>query len=1458
MSLSGNDSRECGSPGMPCRTIQRAVQRAAWGDTIHLDGTGTERRPFNCPVTSPGVPGIHVTTSLSVIGFSSPAHVSCTSGIICEEPTGRERMLVEFSGIEFEETSLIFRNCSAQVFDCSFRGQLQDSAIFLQAGGISRVVSLAIRNSSFTNNSLGISADFHGNVRNLGVMIHLQNTRFVGNGQAKGPPGAAGILLRNSSRTRGVLRVQVSCSDVSFVENQGSFMKIEFAAAITNESYANVTFSRNAIQRVRSQGGARGGPRSLYYARTTASHITFTSVRCENNTNARCADISSQQLSLKIPGSLFSGQNLSSDNGGALLIGRPAELVTLSIENTVFHNNTAQSGGCVYIDDQSGTVNLDVSNVTFSQCRAMVQGSAMTVGGTQPTNPSTTAGVRHLFASVTNSKVLNNSILLPMKTTKFGAICLYARSGLIKFDRVQWIGNSGNRCPALLVGITQGRAQITINNSLLVENGGPFDGNLCTTSLVSDAGNTTILNTQIINARPEGMTLHPSFQIRIQNVIVSSARYAALDMTKQFWKPAPRSDVKVSIKDCLFNSVLVNAIFRFYPYKNVTITIKDSIFSGPLPNSMNRKTALQGMYSFIISVPKSEVQNPCDVQILLDNVTVDSLPAFLVSIKRENTSVNMQVRRSTFKNCTILCLHKRGQCSTSAQQFGGAVTILLGPDRNTVSGCTSRKAKSNTHPRWEYLSRITFEDTVFEANEGLKAGAVYVENGQTTFRRCSFKDNFAVERGGHVTLAPGSARVNLISSTFSQTKSVSRPDRRVQGPQFLQFLFSESFGPINITKTNMSSFGIFSDNQKTVLDIAQGGYVFIEPASRIKCSVGSRLVMENLTHLTRMISPSTRTCKLNITVLRYSCSGCPSGMYSLQAGQSSGFFVQGAFQCLMCPYGAECITRNIVAKRSFWGYRVQQDPPALNFTPCPEEYCSTPRDPPPSVYNGCHGNRMGDLCGRCRHGYTESLFTTECRLEQDCSRKWFWSGALVTVVCLSLFLLNKPPLFTVLYRHLFWFKQGHLQKRDFEEDLGPSQHSDSGYLKVTFYYYQVAELLLVGPVPEVVRHIPFVLPVLGLFKLQVQSFDEGVGCPFVGLTAVTKELFLSLGPFAVLACVFTIYAIHRLVNFVRRKDRPDFIHYLAVALETLLLGYERLAETALKLLHCIPLGPERRLFCDGTVVCWQWWQAAPLVFLVVFLVPFIGVLYWGSLLLHARRISFRQFLGACVLPVPFLFYWAVCRLTGRLKERAADKRVGGEVLEVLHGPFRAPSDSEPGSLYWESVLTGRRFILLSMGAFLVDPMMRLACMTGACVLMAFHHVIKRPYRELKANRVETASLLLLVLIGVVNLARASFQSAGTDPQGPSREYFVAFRWLEVTCLALAPCLVVLLATGTLLSQLVRLLLFLFSWSVKNFKQFRRGRLAGEGTPLLYEENSEGQAAKEGRRETEAERSAENY
>lgn len=94
-----------------------------------------------------------------------------------------------------------------------------------------------------------------------------------------------------------------------------------------------------------------------------------------------------------------------------------------------------------------------------------------------------------------------------------------------------------------------------------------------------------------------------------------------------------------------------------------------------------------------------------------------------------------------------------------------------------------------------------------------------------------------------------------------------------------------------------------------------------------------------------------------------------------------------------------------------------------------------------------------------------------------------------------------------------------------------------------------------------------------------------------------------------------------------------------------------------------------------------------------------------------------------------------------------------EVLKVLHGLFRQPDDNDNGTLYWESVLIGRRFILLACPAFITNSMLRMVCVTVTCVIILLHHVLKAPYRDPMANKAETASLLALVTMAVTNLAK---------------------------------------------------------------------------------------------------------
>ena len=243
-------------------------------------------------------------------------------------------------------------------------------------------------------------------------------------------------------------------------------------------------------------------------------------------------------------------------------------------------------------------------------------------------------------------------------------------------------------------------------------------------------------------------------------------------------------------------------------------------------------------------------------------------------------------------------------------------------------------------------------------------------------------------------------------------------------------------------------------------------------------------------------------------------------------------------------------------------------------------------------------------------------------------------------------------------------------------------------------------------------------------------------------------------------------------------------------------------------MHCVPIGSEKRLFFNGEIICWQWWQYIVLAYVGIFVVPFVIVLYFGSSKLYKASISSKEFLGACILPLPLLMYWLIKRILKRKDSLKKHRRSNKDVLEVLHGPFRQPNGNDKGTLYWESVLIGRRLILLSFHAFIATSMFRMVCMAGACVIMLLHHVLKNPYRNPISNKAETFSLLTLVMMAVINLTKATLISFGTSADGPAKSYLETLEWAEVGALAFVPTLLCIFLMFAIFSQLVRLTLTL--------------------------------------------------
>ena len=578
--------------------------------------------------------------------------------------------------------------------------------------------------------------------------------------------------------------------------------------------------------------------------------------------------------------------------------------------------------------------------------------------------------------------------------------------------------------------------------------------------------------------------------------------------------------------------------------------------------------------------------------------------------------------------------------------------------------------------------------------------------------------------------------------------------------------------------------------------------------SSIQCSTGSQLLFENNTHFSYVYNEKNdSTCRVNVTALKYSCNLCPPGYYSLQRGVSGGLYVHSSFQCFPCPFGATCIEKNIAAKPDIWGYKNSNHPSSLSFYACPERYCRS-STPDSKDYNSCYGNRTGVLCGKCAPEYEETLFSTECRKRTECNNYLLWITTVLFSTAIAFYLLIKPPVLSFLGRQIFWFRKR--VDDSIRQELGPvDTHSDSGYLKITFYFYQAAELLIVGSAEDLLHHkIPLVITIVEAFNFEVRTLHALIDCPFVGLTAITKELLLSGTVFLILSEIAVIYCLHISFNKIRRKERPSAIHYMAVAIELLLLGYERLAETSLKLMHCVSIGSENRLFMDAEVVCWQWWQYIIATYIVVSVVPFIMVLYFGSSKLHKSSISAKEFLGACIFPLPFLVYWLLKKAVNKARNASENQQNNKHVLEVLHDPFRQPRDGDNGTLYWESVLTGRRFILLCCHAFIANSMFKMVCMTTICVIILLHHVFKNPYHDPIASNAETFSLLALVVMAVINLTKATLVSFGTSIAGPTKSYLEALEWFEISALGFVPTLLAMFLLFAILSQLARLVVFL--------------------------------------------------
>ena len=889
----------------------------------------------------------------------------------------------------------------------------------------------------------------------------------------------------------------------------------------------------------------------------------------------------------------------------------------------------------------------------------------------------------------------------------------------------------------------RGRSVIRINSTLFQENHSTGHSFVIGVKSKKAAGYLAVWNSSFL-ATGRGLLLEGVF-----NVSLSNLRFKSNTEGLRLIVDATESPSNISLNIILRDSIFFNntaALFLNFwkPRATLKVHIINCLFEAY--QESRQQTAM-------------EFEEKCDCpnahrEISIQNVTFQSIRGGAIRLSKFTTHSNLtlEVSDSRFIENENFDYYNR----TGYIMYVG----MEGDIR-----CDSTKVAS-----WVFIRNTTFQGNL------AFYGILYARNVEMSIVDCNFSSNFfQSSQSAMIRHENGRGRLNITGGSFVQGRNHKKGMTR-----WPSFIYSLNTGELVIER---SSF-LAKDTSPFYALVAayEEERVRMDNETTIQCPVGTQLNLINW-YRQQGTTGDKRHCRRNLTTVKVVCEICPPNTYSLQHGQSVGLSEHNP-GCQPCPFGATCL-HGAKANPGYWGFTTKLPPKRLTFVPCPMGYCSPPNSTNLSEYNGCYGRRNGTLCGTCVDRYSEALFSTECREQGTCQDYWFWVYTAAYSLAFVFFLTFRKRLFSFLWRQIFWFRK---------DSESQTAHFDDGYLKIVFYFYQVVELLLINDSEFLLsKLIPPLSAWFDLFNFQLRYFSERIGCPFPGLTPVTKELFLCLRVFTTMTSCAVVFFIHKGITKIGGWRGPSPALYLAVLLEILLLGYERLADTALSLLHCVPIGSEQRLFLDGNVNCWQWWQFALVGYIIVFVAPFIMVLYFGSLSLYKKSLSVKEFLGACALPLPFLVRWAVQHIRGTRSQEDVHNPNGEEIKEVLYDSFRAPKEGDPGAVYWESVLTGRRFVLVCLHSFIASPVYRLMCLECACVLILVHHVMKRPYQSTRANVFEGLSLIALVVIATFNLVEASFLNASS-----------VLEWMEVALLGFVPAAACIFGAFGLLSQLSRL------------------------------------------------------
>ena len=1388
LSRTGEDNGSCDQKN-PCNTIRWAVTLATYDDLIYLDGTNTSKNPYTCD-SGTSHPGIYINKSLSLIGFGDPLpRIRCSGGSFLAfngSVDALHEIRANISGIIFGGSFLTFLESSAYIQNCKFNDR-QEGVKFT----IHKMIdsSLHIKDTIFSENMAGISVDLAHTNQDISFDLTLENVTLIHNQFS--PKGLISLNMKNGNHI-------IHFQDVTFIDNCAS--------------------------------GCQNEPSTECIVQSTRAAVTiFIDSSRFQGQQTRLFAISGSNISLFIHNSSFVGYEVGPayGNGGVVYLSgedHPEQraMFHVGVSNSTFVNTSATQGGAIAVDSINAC-NISFRDSIFTGNTAWAgEGGAVFIGFSGSVFHDKKNPANRTFGEALSVREPDGCYITIERST-FSDNGAFSNGGAVSVS-----ANSPATIILQNVTMESNKAE-NFGGAIYVSDAGDGEGETFGSKELSNLCNITVLLSVFSKnyARSIGGAISISGEKPIVLILgnvtmeANSASYSggavyvdtilSLKVHKSFFynNTALGSDVTVGGAISIKNVKPCNGTSN--------LTIEHSTFSNNKANHSGGAVYLRANAQSVLTL----------LNLTMESNTVHfygGAVAVNVGGTKSKFVPAIVINNSTFFNC-------------SAKQVGGAF-YMRADGMTTVEVKRSRFVENHASKYYGGAAAIfvnqensggasplLFEDTTFEKNAAVFGGAVHLSNGDATFQNCTFLNNLVKNLGGHIHTDVQSTNLFIWDCVFKQTLFQLGNESYSAGAFFID---TQSKGSLNISNTSLTAN--YPENHDVLIRKTNGREVSLDNLTTLTCPVGSQI---NVLYFQIKLEGQS-----SVTILEVQCLACEGNTYSLNRGRAFGLHEGPEFPCLSCPYGANC-TQNIVAEPNFWGFREKYNPSTLNFITCPHGYCSSPQKADFPKYDSCQGNRSGILCGHCKESHTETLYSTSCAPSNECRDHWIWPVELVYVSIMALLFTFKPPIVPWIKRQILWFKKYEPANQD--EDF------DRGYLKIAFYFYQAANLLLVSDTTLHILKTEVWEPIIGLFNFQHNVSPvstTGVICPFPGLNAVTKRLLLASPVFGTMLMIGVFYMLHWGSKKIQGREAPPVGPYIGGILQTILLGYATLASMSFDLLTCVPIRSEKRLFYDGNIACFQPWQFLFVAFDCVFFVPFLFVLMWGSFKLYRGTVSVANFLLACCLPLPILLYWAYIALIYRARPlvRVGEQPAGQASTEisverVLYDPFKRPEEGSKLSLSWEGVMIGWRLILIVLNAFIDDPLSRLLVMTSFCVLFLLHHCIAQPFRDDVANTVETISLLCVVQLGLINTFFASFHSLGVPLQGsnPLTSWTSAFQVVEMIILGFVPAVACLFVVAAILSQGGRLLVVLYQ-TIRHLAKLCYSRLfrkqENEESPLL--------------------------